>query len=659
MPQLSEPDFTIPAPYGQACVNCSRSKSKCMRRTAGGPCHRCCRRGQESECRPNATTHPSGPRRKAAKKLTSRTTQLEAKLDSLVTLLQSKTAAQRSSNALLLSPDNTIESPNTSHQSPPPPDPIAPSTSRTTTSNTDPDEHSEVSPQEADECLAHFRSKLRYFPIVHVAPDATAAQLQVDRPYLWLAILAVSVQSSSRQLALGGKLRRLAADSILIHNERSFDMLLALLTYLGWPQFQQNNQPFLGMYSHLILGLVHDLGLDKPPLRGDEPHAIACLRSYGMAFRCSTWVTARTMEERRATLAAYVVTSGVSSFIRKIDPLRWTPYMEESLQMLEERKETPNDAVLACLVRLKLIGDEATKPPWPPAPPSEHLRLVQTFQMKALQSRIDDIRRSLPAEMLADQVVQLHLLHTELEVSELVLWMQPSKSTTNSDPQRLHMLTTCVHNIRAWFDIFLQLSPAPYFLVGFSIWVQFIHVLVSLYRLSILDEQNWDRNLVRSTVDVIKMMDEVIQRFECIGSGEADFGVVIGSGSGEGGGDHTDRVQPFSFAVRQIRALKAVWEPVVNNSVSGAMNNNNGQGPGGGGLDEGGSSSAAAAAAAAADPNGAADLSSWMETADSMLLDGLSSDFVEGISGWMSEMFLPPDMGVVPAGVRYDLGSAV
>lgn len=81
-------DFTQAAPYGQACDNCSRAKVKCMRRPLGqpeGPCERCYRRGRESEC-----VSPSRPRHKQRRKPgTSRTAHLEAKLDSLVSLLQS------------------------------------------------------------------------------------------------------------------------------------------------------------------------------------------------------------------------------------------------------------------------------------------------------------------------------------------------------------------------------------------------------------------------------------------------------------------------------------------------------------------------------------------------------------------------------------------
>jgi len=79
-------EFTDASPYGQACMDCSKSKCKCMRRPTGGSCERCIRRG--FDCR-----RATAGRHKSSKGLGSRTTQLEAKLDTLVTLLQSSSSA--------------------------------------------------------------------------------------------------------------------------------------------------------------------------------------------------------------------------------------------------------------------------------------------------------------------------------------------------------------------------------------------------------------------------------------------------------------------------------------------------------------------------------------------------------------------------------------
>ncbi|KAG0159270.1 hypothetical protein PDIDSM_6792 [Penicillium digitatum] len=63
-----------PAPYGRACINCSRAKCKCIIPATGTGCERC--QPLNKECRPAQTIRkrnkqPSG----------SNTAHLEAKLD--------------------------------------------------------------------------------------------------------------------------------------------------------------------------------------------------------------------------------------------------------------------------------------------------------------------------------------------------------------------------------------------------------------------------------------------------------------------------------------------------------------------------------------------------------------------------------------------------
>src|SRR6478609_232065 len=71
-----------PAGYGRACTACQRAKCKCILRASGQDCERCHRLGKP--CQPMATS-----RKRVAKKSTSsRTAQLEEKLEDLVTILR-------------------------------------------------------------------------------------------------------------------------------------------------------------------------------------------------------------------------------------------------------------------------------------------------------------------------------------------------------------------------------------------------------------------------------------------------------------------------------------------------------------------------------------------------------------------------------------------
>jgi hypothetical protein len=173
------------------------------------------------------------------------------------------------------------------------------------------EEPENVTDAEADECLRRFRSQLRCFPFVYLPEAITPAELRQSRPNLWMAILSVSTRSSSRQAALCRKIQRIIADRLVVQHERSLDLLLAMLAYLGWANYQMGpGQPFLGVQCHLLISLIQDLGIEKSgSKRFDEPnHPMACLKNHLPIHRLAGSST-RTMEERRALLAGYLITS--------------------------------------------------------------------------------------------------------------------------------------------------------------------------------------------------------------------------------------------------------------------------------------------------------------------------------------------------------------
>ncbi|KAK0716266.1 hypothetical protein B0H67DRAFT_554605 [Lasiosphaeris hirsuta] len=590
-------EFTNTAPYGRACVNCSRAKCKCMRRPTGGACERCLR--LQKECRPA----PSA-RDRPAKKAASRTAKLEEKLDDLVTLLRSSAQSSAQSAAPGTTPSDTVPG-HTNNVLLPPSETGAtflatesvptPATSLPHGNGGYPSPSSsaplptpgELSPIEAEKTLDRFRSeKLKYFPFVHLPEILSAAQLAAERPFLWLCIRGATTKSSMGQQAIGEKIRRIVAEKLIIQHEKNLEILLGLLAYMGWANMHMGPQPFLCMYTHLILGLVQDLGLDKPPPRADEQHPMACVKAHGFILKMAV-SSVRSMEERRAVLATFLISAEVSIFIRKNDPLRWTPHMEECLQILEDKNESPLDRILVCMVKLRLVGDETAKSPAISSDPSE-LRLLQAFQTKALNSQVQTIKTSLPPTLLADPMIQLLFLNTEMEISEIGLFQTPPKSA-NPDTSRLASLASCVRIARAWFDIFLAI-PLPHYLnFGFCIMAHLSRIILSLYRVSTHDGLDWDRQVIRDTIDVIDILDALMVRFEGV---PAQSGLVS---------DRPDGGDMFTLSARATRTMRAAWIPVLAPERVGAL----------------------------------------AQPFDAMMLDAFSPEFAESLNSWMADTFLP------------------
>jgi hypothetical protein len=286
-------------------------------------CHRL-----NKECQPT-----SGVRKKLGKRASSsRTAQLEERLDDLVTLLKSKELIPGAGddkpptaigNTIQPTLDDLAEASASASRSN---DPLSASaqqnahlptptdTSLYSTTGTSPAPTAtvvdEISPTDAEEHLNYFRKKAMYFPFIYIPPTMTAAEFRAERPLTWLAIMLASSKSTPQQVAIGHKIRRIAAEKLLIEHDRSIDLLNMLLAFLGWANYQlgPSSRPFLCMYMHLAMSLTYDLGLTKP-FADPSISNPACFKSHGV----SPWKLPpqgpRTMEDRRSVLACYLISA--------------------------------------------------------------------------------------------------------------------------------------------------------------------------------------------------------------------------------------------------------------------------------------------------------------------------------------------------------------
>jgi hypothetical protein len=216
-------------------------------------CHRL-----NKECRPAETVRRRNPR----KPTVSKTARIEEKLDGLVSLIKAgaqpgvaitspKAAAAMDDSVLYATAQITANSPSQNqsergsassnsngyfHSAPA----FTPVTTDSTGSSyklpfsgfRDTGEPSEV---EAEECLANFQTyKSKFFPCVYISSTTNSHQLRQERPFLWLCIMTVGSKSTSQHQVLGAKIRQTIAEEIVVKSERNIDLLLGLLTFIGW-----------------------------------------------------------------------------------------------------------------------------------------------------------------------------------------------------------------------------------------------------------------------------------------------------------------------------------------------------------------------------------------------------------------------------------------
>ncbi|KAH8657906.1 hypothetical protein BX600DRAFT_468355 [Xylariales sp. PMI_506] len=497
--------------YGHACVACARSKCRCMPRASGNGCQRCHRLGKE--CQPSARVRKPKP--------LSRTAQLEQKLDSLTSFLQSKTGAMQTSLVGEIPMSSLLDRSEYRDQAPSPSS--APSPGNRQHPPTTPLSGVTMSEIEEESILYAFRTqRLPVLPFMQIPATTSASQLKQDSPFLWLCISAIQTQELVKKAYLAEQVRKVAAERIMINCEKSFDLLQGLLVYLAW--FVCCDQPqksSLCIYTQIAIGLVVELGLNLPPPPQPAPRGTATTPYTTLhelpPFKPPVSIV-RSMNERRAVLGCYVSSSCNAQFLGRMEPLAWTPHLRECLDFLTQAPESEADRTLAQITRIRLVADKIIQQNSSNTSTSGVLRAPSSFHLQAMRSQLDDLKATIPPEV-TDNTVSLHLLHTEITLyASALLWSNPSideRDTGDTYATRLDQLYTCLVKIKKFFEV-LAATPVTLW-AAFSViqLAQCYQALFTLFRLSTLENcPGWDRAAVRRTVDILAITEELEKQLQ-------------------------------------------------------------------------------------------------------------------------------------------------
>ena len=92
-----------------------------------------------------------------------------------------------------------------------------------------------LSLEECDRLLGTFRDMSSYFPFVVIHPKATFQSMIQGSPVLLLAMLAsASVSDKPLQMILDEEFRTTVSQMVVLHGEKSLDILQSLLVYIAW-----------------------------------------------------------------------------------------------------------------------------------------------------------------------------------------------------------------------------------------------------------------------------------------------------------------------------------------------------------------------------------------------------------------------------------------
>ncbi|KAF4126875.1 hypothetical protein GMORB2_0612 [Geosmithia morbida] len=516
---VSSPKRSTSQTYGRACLNCSRSKCKCVPRSGSRRCERCHR--LDKQCEPGTGTRAISAKRNNP---ISRIDQLEGKVDELVSLLGSSSGhgrAESSSDANAVS-SNTNSNPSfitpygSNYSSPAglsatgetessvPSNAAAsaaaaatfhPLSSSSLSGLLDP----RLPESEAQSYYVDFqKTHLKYFAFLHLPEDYR--QLRRQRPFLFLCIMTAACPSMNKKFELGEKAKRALTDHIFLGNHPgavNVDLLLGLLVFLCWGRdyLLMGTATRVPRFTQMAMTLAFDMRLNKPP-----QEELSILPGGPGA---GTTTTPRTMEERRAVLATFVMSSVVASYSSQIDAMQWTPHMDECLEVMSQSKECIYDEIFALQVRAQRVaGDvESAK--------GTVISSSPNFYMSLLKRSLGDIRTSIRPELKRHDVLLASLYYAELSIFSLIPSMKDAPAF-----QRLECLYSCLETSKRAVDDLLAIPADELIGASFPFFVYIARYIIVLWKLSTLNDPNWDTALARSTVNVVDVLNRLIDKLQ-------------------------------------------------------------------------------------------------------------------------------------------------
>ncbi|KID99536.1 Fungal transcriptional regulatory protein, partial [Metarhizium majus ARSEF 297] len=228
----------------------------------------------------------------------------------------------------------------------------------------------QVTAGEASRFLSMYASEYApNFPFVMVPSAATAHSLHDRSPGLFWAIMtAVAPQSFAVQQRVKTWFRQYVADHVIVRQEKTLQLLQAILVHLAWGDFHFYINAEATNLPHLALALATDLRLDKSP----ESSAATIRSRLGEAWTAlhhggpSRLGIPHTLDDQRAVLGLYHLSSLISALFKRGPRFPWTPYLSQCCDALTNAREHPSDALLVA----RLPRRAALHAPQPPVPPA-------------------------------------------------------------------------------------------------------------------------------------------------------------------------------------------------------------------------------------------------------------------------------------------------
>jgi hypothetical protein len=212
--------------------------------------------------------------------------------------------------------------------------------------------------EKAEMTLLRYRSiSPVYFPFVVIPNDWTLQYMMRENPMLLLAILTTMCNSTHLQKKLDSGFRKVLSQRVIVHGEKSLDILQGLLVYLAWNPFHLKP---MSRQLHQFVQMATTMTMD--------------LKFHAMPVEIE-----RKIEEKRAYLGCFYLASAYVIFHRlkeegfanpydrfmipptRKNPLEFGTYAETVLLDIYTDPQYSSDYNLVKIVRLQVVIEGCQK----------------------------------------------------------------------------------------------------------------------------------------------------------------------------------------------------------------------------------------------------------------------------------------------------------
>ncbi|KAF6227633.1 hypothetical protein HO173_012073 [Letharia columbiana] len=416
----------------RSCESCRVSKTKCM------------------------------PNDMPDEKCQSRIIEVEKKIDSIYSLLQTGPTSRSRLNSLppeTLTPHSlTSAGESASRES----EDASPNVPHVTNSSCSREEASSVmdvfqmgiiTVQEAEVLLKDSLSEYEGCPWVVLPSELPLYLFRLERPCLLLSLLALASRKQAvLHESLEREFRKVISAKVIMDGGPDLDLLQGLLVYLAWyhlyPKVQAKKHY---IFAQIAVAITADLGI--PTLISGESD------------------TRVKVELERTYVGVYYISSCVSLVNRKSISLRYDDSIGDYSRSLAEINHATTDADVIHFIGLQRLAEEIASTFGYDATNKKgrYLRLDNVeLSVKAFKSRLHDFRHHLPSNSTCLASIMLAYESTCVYLHEVSLHMEHSFATSpvplgreagDSSQRRISLLLSCLEATKSFLDYFLQIPP--------------------------------------------------------------------------------------------------------------------------------------------------------------------------------------------------------